>query len=86
MDQEKHNMATEQEREAAQEWLHRNGDNVASIEQKLNLQGDGRYPEQALHVTRKSRRQDDGALEVFCSWVIRHQIGNRTSSPASVFY
>lgn len=64
------------EKRAAQQWLHQNGDNVAGIEQKLEYEDDhDSMPERNLYVTRKLRRKDDGPVETICAWVIRHQIG-----------
>jgi len=64
-----------EEKQAAQQWLHQNGDNVAGIEQKLEYEGNGPIPERNLYVTRKLRRKDDGPVETICAWVIKHQIG-----------
>lgn len=64
-----------EEKQAAQEWLHNNGDNVAGIEQKLEYEKNASSPERNLYVTRKLRRRDDGPVETICAWVVRHQIG-----------
>lgn len=65
----------EQEKEAAHEWLHQNGDNVAAIEQKLNTECDGSFPDRTMVLKRKLKRKDDGPLEIVCGWVVQHQIG-----------
>jgi len=64
-----------EDKRAAQQWLHQNGDNVAGIEQKLEYEDDDDVPERNLYVTRKLRRKDDGPVETICAWVVRHQIG-----------
>jgi hypothetical protein len=67
--------AIQHEKEAAHEWLHQNGDNVAAIEQKLNGGGSGAFPERTMIVKRKAKRKDDGPLEIVCGWIVEHQIG-----------
>lgn len=63
--------------EAAQEWLHDNGNNVSGIEQKLGLGGDDpeRFQAPTMTITRKTRNKDDGPLEIVCRWIVENQIG-----------
>lgn len=61
--------------EAAHEWLHRNGNNVAGIEQKLNGGDTEGFAARKMVIKRKIKKKDDGPLEIVCSWVVENQIG-----------
>jgi very-long-chain ceramide synthase len=65
--------------EAAQEWLHQNGTNIAGIEQKLNEKYSEGFPARTMIIKRKAKRKDDGPLEIFCRWVVDNQIGRGKS-------
>ena len=63
--------------EEAQNWLHQNGSNVSGIEQKLDfnredLQG---YPASKMLIKQKTKKKEDGPLEIVCRWVVENQIG-----------
>jgi len=65
--------------EKAQEWLHEHGNNVSAIEQKLgrrapNLKSKP-FPPPTMKIKRKTRRKDDGPMEIVCGWITEHQIG-----------
>ncbi|KAH8588101.1 TLC domain-containing protein [Bisporella sp. PMI_857] len=60
-----------------QEWLRQNGNNASAIEQKLghvsaSSQGNS-VP--TMTVKKKTRRKDDGPMEIVCKWIEDHQIG-----------
>jgi acyl-CoA-dependent ceramide synthase len=69
----------EKDIEDANEWLHKNGNNIAGIEQKFNGGDSTAYPERTMivkrNVKRKVKRKDDGPLEIVCGWIVEHQIG-----------
>lgn len=62
--------------EAAQEWLHKNGDNVGAIEYTPAV-GDAEdgYSAHTMTIRRKTKRKEDGPLEIICHWIFQHQIG-----------
>ncbi|KAH6718484.1 TLC domain-containing protein [Leptodontidium sp. MPI-SDFR-AT-0119] len=62
--------------EAAQEWLHQNGDNVGGIEftPAVGDAEDG-YTAHTMTVRRKAKKNEDGPLEIICGWIFQHQIG-----------
>lgn len=61
--------------EVAQDWLHRNGSNIAGIEQKLNYGNSESFPARTMVIKRKAKKKDDGPLEIVCRWVVDNQIG-----------
>lgn len=62
--------------EAAQEWLHQNGDNLGGIEftPAVGDAEDG-YTAHTMTVRRKAKKNEDGPLEIICGWIFQHQIG-----------
>jgi acyl-CoA-dependent ceramide synthase len=61
--------------EAAHEWLHQNGNNVAGIEQKLSYRDSEEFPARQMIIKRKVKKKQDGPLEIICGWVVENQIG-----------
>jgi SPX domain protein involved in polyphosphate accumulation len=61
--------------EAAQEWLRKNCDNISGIEQKLAGGDEAGFPAPTMSIKRKTRRKDDGPVEILCGWIVEHQIG-----------
>jgi len=61
--------------EAAQQWLHQNGNNISGIEQKLGDEDSAGVPARTLVIKRKAKKKDDGPLELFCGWIVENQIG-----------
>ncbi|KAH6675123.1 TLC domain-containing protein [Halenospora varia] len=55
--------------EDAQEWTQQNGELRATIQQDLDL-----CHSAGLSSVRKTKK-DDGPLEIFCGWIVEHQIG-----------
>jgi very-long-chain ceramide synthase len=66
----------EKDIEDANEWLDKNGSNIAGIGQKFNGGDSTAYPERTMIVKRKVKRKDDGPLEIVCGWIVEHQIGS----------
>ena len=62
--------------EAAQQWLHQNGNNVGGIEYTPAVEDaeDG-YAAHTMTIRRKAKRKEDGPLEIICGWIFQHQIG-----------
>lgn len=61
--------------EAADELLGRNGDSIKDIDQKLTGGAARDFPARAMVINRKFKRKEDGPLEIFCGWITEHQIG-----------
>lgn len=63
--------------ETAPEWSYRNGSIAGGneVEKKLEAETFSRYPAPTMIPHRKAKRKDDGPLEIFCGWIVEHQIG-----------
>lgn len=64
--------------ETAPAWSYQNGgiSGVNEVEKKLEAETFSRYPAQTMIPHgRKVKRKDDGPLEIFCGWIVEHQIG-----------
>jgi acyl-CoA-dependent ceramide synthase len=60
---------------AAHEWVQQNGENTNGIEQKLNNGVSQAYQARTSVIDKKAKRKDDSPLEIFCGWIVEHQIG-----------
>jgi hypothetical protein len=60
---------------AAQEWREQDDEHTNGTEQKLNDSLSQAYPARTIVIDRKAKRKDDGPLEIFCGWIVEHQIG-----------
>jgi len=68
--------ATQNEKiKTAHEWLYQNGNNISGIEKNLNGASSGEYSSRTTVIKRKAKRKEDGPLELFCGWIVEHQIG-----------
>jgi acyl-CoA-dependent ceramide synthase len=64
--------------DTAPEWSYQNGgiSGVNEVEKKLEAETFSGYPAQTMIPHgRKAKRKDDGPLEIFCGWIVEHQIG-----------
>ena len=74
----------EEQVEAAQQWLHQNGNNVSSIEHKVREEdndSDAYSDAPSMTIKRKTRRKNDGPMEIICGWIVEHQIGTVECPP-----
>ena len=60
---------------AAHEWIDQNDESINGLEKKLNDGVAQAYPARTVVIDRKAKRKDDGPLEIFCGWIVEHQIG-----------
>ncbi|PSS28029.1 hypothetical protein M430DRAFT_132140 [Amorphotheca resinae ATCC 22711] len=61
--------------EAAQDWLHKSGNNVNEIEHKPEVGHPEGLTASPTIIKWKAKRKDDGPLEIVCGWIVEHQIG-----------
>ncbi|RDL40824.1 Uncharacterized protein BP5553_00803 [Venustampulla echinocandica] len=54
---------------------HCNGDNLERFEEKLHPGPPIGFESPPMFTMKKAKRKDDGPLDIFCSWVVEHQIG-----------
>jgi acyl-CoA-dependent ceramide synthase len=66
--------------EAAQDWLHKSGNNVNEIEHKPEVGHPEGLTASPTIIKWKAKRKDDGPLEIVCGWIVEHQIGMRMPS------
>ncbi|PMD63312.1 longevity assurance proteins LAG1/LAC1 [Hyaloscypha bicolor E] len=59
----------------AQEWIDQNDENANGLRKKLNDDVSQVFPARTVVIDRKAKRKDDGPLEIFCGWIVEHQIG-----------
>jgi very-long-chain ceramide synthase len=60
---------------AAHEWIEQNDEHTNGLERNLNDSVSQAYPTRTVVIDRKAKRKDDGPLEIFCGWIVEHQIG-----------
>jgi hypothetical protein len=67
--------AMQNEKAMAHEWIEQNDENVNGLRKKLNDDVSQVFPARTVVIDRKAKRKDDGPLEIFCGWIVEHQIG-----------
>ena len=55
--------------------FYRNGPNIVSIEHNISGGASGSFPPRTPLSKRKTKRKEDGPLEIVCGWIVEHQIG-----------
>ncbi|CZS98010.1 hypothetical protein WAI453_011860 [Rhynchosporium graminicola] len=62
--------------EVVHKLLHQNGNSKGGIEYSPAVRDAERgYPAHTMTVKRKTKRKEDGPLEIICGWISQHQIG-----------
>lgn len=60
---------------AAHEWVEENNENANILGKRLKDSVSQAYPAHTVVIDRKAKRKDDRPLEIFCGWIVEHQIG-----------
>jgi hypothetical protein len=72
--------AMQNEKAMAHDWIEQNDENANSLRKKLNDDVSQVFPARTVVIDRKAKRKDDGPLEIFCGWIVEHQIGIKKPS------
>jgi hypothetical protein len=72
--------AMQNEKAMAHDWIEQNDENANSLRKKLNDDVSQVFPARTVIIDRKAKRKDDGPLEIFCGWIVEHQIGIKKPS------
>lgn len=66
------------------EWSHHNGNIIAPLEKTLDHNPPAGLQTPPMFVHKKAKRKDDGPLEIFCGWIVDHQLGMSAANVLSI--